>query len=211
MALSDMYQVTHKMTQQGQTILSVYHAERASAAEEAQEINDAFANSILPILKLQQVTTIVSVEVTSFNLATTTDFHTQDLSGNDGLRAAAASPTFISGAVRFPTLDRAVRSGHKRFCGMAELDYTDGVLSATAIGLLEDVADALIANWLANVDSHIVCSYAIIKRVCDETDPITGKCTKYRLPETDGELVFYEPTSRLVNSDVSSQVSRKVF
>jgi len=210
MALDDLYQITHKYEAFGTSMHNVYHAERANPTEFAQEINDAFANSILPIIRLLQTTAFNNVEQVCFNLGDPTDFHTQTLAAA-GLRAIGNDePSFVSGGVRFPTLNRAVHSGQKRFAGLTETDIGAGVLVAGAITLLANIADALIANWLASADAHHVCNYVIIKRVCETTDPVTGKCLEYRLPELLETPVFYTPTARVVNTLATSQVSRKM-
>lgn len=209
--MTDMYQIVHNMTQDGEKFLNVYHAERANGGELAQDVADAFANSVWAEIRDQQVDSIINIDLVVFNLGTETDFHTQSLSASAGSRAVADSPSFIAGGIRFPSLNRSIRSGSKRFAGMAESDYTDGVLVAAANTLLVDIATAMLGDWLATSDSHIVANYVIIKRVCDATDPVTGECLKYRLPETEGELKFYTPIGSVVNQEITSQVSRKKF
>lgn len=211
MALDDLYQLTHIFTAYGVTMNNAYHAERANPGETAQDVNDAFVNSILPTIRLLQPDTFTNVEVICFSLGDDTDFHTQAI-GNAGLRVSAAdSPSFLAAAVKFPTRIRGVHSGQKRFAGLMEADVSFGTLIAGTQILVQNIADDLIADWLASADSHVVCNYVIIQRVCDEVDPITGKCLKYRLPE-DAEIpVAYTPTTHVLNVNVSSQVSRKQY
>lgn len=210
MALDDLFQLTHKYAAFGKNMHNVYHVERANAGEVAQDVNDAFANSILPVIRLLQPSAFNNIELVTFNLGDETDFHTQTISA-PGLRAGTTNePSFVAAGVRFPTLNRAVHSGQKRFAGLMEFDITDGVIEAVAIGLVEDIADVLIANWLASADSHHVGNYVIIERVCETVDPVTGKCTEYRLPEDAETPVYYTPTARVVNPNASSQVSRKM-
>lgn len=211
MAIVDMYQIVHDMTYLGQTVLSVYHAERANAGETAGSISDGFQNSILPIIRLLQNDAVTNNELRIFNLGSPTDFGAFTLSGSAGVRTGANSASFLAASQRFNTLNRLVRSGQKRYAGLLETDYFDGVLGGSTVTLVDDIGDVLVADWLSSIDSHVICSYAILKRVCETTDPVTGKCLEYRLPETDGELVFYIPQSFLTNPEVSSQVSRKVF
>lgn len=211
MAITDIYEIVHRMTVQNKKMVTVFHVERSSGVETAGSISDAFQNSILPIIRLLQNTGVTNDEIFVFNLGTTTDFGTFTLSAAAGLRAGAFSPTFISGAIRFPSLDRDIRSGHKRFNGMLESDYTTGVIIAASLVLLDNIGDAMIGGWLSSVDSHLVCEYIIVKRVCETTDPVTGKCLEYRLPKIESELKFYEPNSRITNPEIASQVSRKVF
>lgn len=210
MALADVFQLTHNMTWQGKSLANMYHVFRANSGEQAQSINDSFANSILPIIRLWQSDSLNNVDIVCFNLDDEEDFHTQSIAAA-GFRAVTNSPSFVSPAIKFPSLNRLIRAGQKRHAGSGEGDYTSGSLVAAAVTLLENIGDAMIGNWLASADSHIVGNYIILQRVCDEVDPVTGKCLKYRLPETDGELKFYQPTARIVNTEISSQVSRKVF
>lgn len=211
MALIDLFQLVHTYQAFGVNCANIFHAERANAGEGAQAINDAYANSILPIYRLLQSDAYLNTSLTTFNLGDPLDFHTQDLAAAAGFRVGEDAPSFVSAGVRFPTLNRLVRSGQKRFAGILESDMFEGVLSAAAQTLVNNVADALIANWLASSDSHHVCNYVIVKRECEEVDPVTGKCVKYRLPEPPETPVFYTPNARQLNLDVTSQVSRKVF
>ncbi len=211
MALDDTFQVVHNHTLFGVDMVNVYHALRANSGEDAQAVADAFANTVLNDVRQWQSEDVVNTDLICFNLGDETDFHTQDLAALPGLKAGVDSPSFVAGALRFPSLNRQIRSGHKRFAGALETDYTNGELVAGAIVLLEDIGDSLIGNWLATSDSHIVANFIIVQRVCDEVDPATGRCLKYRLPEVDGELKFYQPNTRLVKTAITSQVSRKTF
>ncbi len=211
MPINDMYQITHDMTQFGQSQLNVYHVQRNNSGETAGSISDAFQNSILPILRLFQSNTVVSNELRIFNLGVSTDFGTFTLGGALGLRVGSDNPTFLAVTMRFPSRDRDIKAGHKRMGGSLESDIVDGVIDAPTQTLMTNIGNALIANWLASSDSHNVCSYAIIKRHCETVDPVTGECIEYRLPKLDGELFFYLPNAFVNNTDISSQVSRKVF
>lgn len=205
----DIYEIVHRATFLGRPLLNVYHVERDNTAENAATISDAFQNSILPTLRAFQLTDVVNIDTLVFNLGTSTDFGTFTLAAATGNRALVASPRFVGPGIRFPSTDRAIRSGFKRFGGGSEIDYTDGVLTAAALSLMDDTGTVLVADWLATSDSHVVCNYVIIGRVCKTLDPVTGKCLQYRLPETDAELKFYTPQTSVTQTDVTSQTSRK--
>lgn len=211
MALTDVYQLTHNYVAFGEPMANIYHAFRDNSGETAQDINDAFVNSIMPDIELLWTLAFTSVDLVCFNLGDPTDFHTQSGAGLDGARAGANEPTFVAAGVRFPSLNRLIRSGHKRFGGLIETDITDGAIIAGTVTLVENIADALIGDWLASSDSHVVANFIILKRVCEEEDPITEKCLKYRLPEPPDVPLFFQPTSRVVNTLATSQVSRKTF
>lgn len=209
MALDDMFEIVHDCTLFNKPVLNVYHVLRANSGETSGAISDAFQNSILPTIRLYQVDDVVNNELRIFNLGTSTDFGAFTLAAATGLRTGLPSPRFIAPGMRFPSRDRDIRSGFKRYAGGSEADYADGVLDATALGLINDIGDDLLGNWLASSDSHIVCNFVIIRRVCKTFAPDGETCLIYRLPELDSELEFYQPTTRLTNTDISSQVSRK--
>lgn len=211
MALIDLFQLTHKFTAFGVSMHNAYHAERANPGETAQDVNDAWVFTILPIIRLLQTVTFTNVEVVCFNLGDDTDFHTQAI-GNAGLRAAASdSPSFLAAAVKFPSLIRGVHAGQKRFAGLQESDINSGNIIVGSQPLVTNIADALIADWLASADSHVVGNYVIIQRVCDSVPPPGEPCPQYRLPEGAEIPVFYTPNTHVLNTEVSSQVSRKMF
>lgn len=211
MALDDMFQLVHNQTLFGKKLNNVYHAIRTNSGESAQQVADSFVATIINDIRLYQNNEVANIDVVAFSLGDPEDFFTQDLAGLAGFRDGLNSPSFVSGAIRFPSLNRLIRSGHKRFAGALESDYDDGALGAGATVLLEDIGDVLIGDWLASSDSHHVANFVIIKRVCDEIEPVTEKCLQYRLPESEAELKFYQPTVRLVKADITSQVSRKTF
>lgn len=211
MALIDVFQLTHNYSAFGEPMANIYHALRENSGETAQDINDAFVNTVMPAIELLWTQAYTSIDLVCFNLGDPEDFHTQSGAGLDGTRVGANEPTFVAAGVRFPSLNRNIRSGHKRFGGMMEADVDNGDLIPATVTLVEDIADDLIGDWLASSDSHHVANYIILKRVCDEVDPVTEECLKYRLPEDLEVPVFYIPTSRVVNSSVTSQVSRKTF
>lgn len=211
MALDDLYQTTHKFAAFGVTMHNVYHSERVNPGETAQDINDAFAFSIRPHIRALQPTFFTNIELVTFSLGDSQDFHTQAIA-DAGLRVVIdASPSFVAAGVRFPTRDRDVHAGQKRFAGLVEADIQTGVIIAATLVLVQDIADALLLPWLASSDSHQVANYVIIKRVCDEVDPVSGDCLQYRLPKDAETPVYYQPNSSVLNSDATSQVSRKTF
>lgn len=211
MALIDMFELVHDMTYYGRNMVSVYHAMRLNAGEEWNDIANAWANRVLPALVNLQSDSLVNNEVRVFNLGDPEDFGTFSLAGEFGDRLGGKSPSFVAAAIRFPSLNRDVRSGQKRFPGLLESDYTAGSLTAAALALIDEVGDRIIGTWTSPVDAHDVAEFVIIKRVCKTEDPVTGKCLQYRLPEVNEELIFYQPTTHIDNDEVSSQTSRKVF
>lgn len=209
MALNDMYNIVHDMTNLGQSTLNVYQVERTSAVESAGSISDGFQNSILPVLRAFQSSSVINNELRIFNLGESTDFGTFSIGAAAGFRVGADPPAFTAAELKFPSLDRAVRTGFKRYAGLLEADDTDGVLGGTVLALLNTLGTAIIAPWLSSIDSHAICNFVIIKRVCDVVPPPGEPCPQYRLPETGDPLVFYQPNSRIALTSTRSQVSRR--
>lgn len=205
-----MYDIVHDMTLRGQNVLNAYQVERANAGEGAGSISDAFQNSILPIVRLWQNDNVVNNEIRIRNLGDPLDFGTFTLAAAAGLRVGATSPSFVSGGIKFNRLRSDMKSGFKRFAGAEEGDYVEGVLSAAALVLLTNMGNAIIGNWLSSIDSHIVCNYVIIKRICTTTPPPGDPCPSYRLPTPTDTLTFYTPSSFVNSTNIRSQVSRRV-
>lgn len=210
MAITDLYNIVHDMTLQGQNVLNVYQAERTSGIEAAATISDGFQTSVLPSIRALQHASVVNNELRIFNLGTSTDFGTFTLGGAVGLRAGAPSPSFLAGELRFPSRDRAIRNGYKRYRGIIEEDYTAGLLLAPAIALLDAIGAALIGDWLSSIDSHAVGNFIIVKRVCDTTPPEGEPCPAYRLPEPPEVPQFYTPNMVSTVLSARSQVSSRV-
>lgn len=208
--LNDLYEIVYDGVWLGQKILNVFHVERTTPVETAGSISDAFQNSILPILRLAQEDTYTSNELRIKNLGDPTDFGVFSLSAALGLRPGEGTPPFVSAEIRFARRRNDMRNGYKRFAGWLESDMFEGVFAAAALVLLDNIGDAMIADWLSSVDSHVVCNYIIIKRVCETTDPATGKCLQYRLPKDPEVPVFYKPIEHLDFVSARSQVSRRV-
>lgn len=210
MALTDLFNIVHDMSLFGQNVLNVYQVERANAGEQSANIADAFQFSILPDVRAAQSASVIHNELRIFNLGTSTDFGTFTLGAAVGLRAGTRLQSFSSGGIKFPSRDRALRSGFKRYCGMLETDDVDNALSAAYIALLDTLGGVIVGNWLASADSHHVCNYIIVKRVCIITPPVGDPCPQYRLPETGDPLVTSTPNQSITQLNTRSQVSRRV-
>ncbi len=209
MALADLYNIVHDMSYLGGTSLNVYQVERTTGIETAGSISDAFQNSILPTLRLWQNAAQVNNELRIFNLGVSTDFGVFPLSGALGLRAGGRAPRFTAGEIKFPSRDRDVRTGFKRFSGLQEADDLDGVLVGAAVTLLDNIGAVMIANWLSSIDAHAVCNFVIIKRVCTTVPVPPAPCPQFRLPEIGDPLVLYTPNQAVTIPTTRSQVSRR--
>lgn len=139
------------------------------------------------------------------NLGLLTDFLEQGVPGEGSGSSESSLPphSAVNYALKLNT--RAVRPGSKRFSGVPEDAQTNGVISDAAyivsIAALEIKLSDVVASGSATFTP------VVIKRIRIEPD-VDHPNVRYRLPETDGELVFGTVTAALVNLLVSHQVSR---
>lgn len=210
MALIDMYEILHNYTVGATNYLNVYQVERANAGELAGTINVGFLDQVLPIVRLFQDTAVDNKNTVIRNLGDSLDFGEFNLSPAPGLRTGVETADFLAGGVKFPRLRSDMKSGFKRYGPLNEGDTDGNNLVPATVTLLNNIGAACVADWTDPGDSHVICRFVIIKRICTITPPVGEPCPQYRLPETDGELLFYTPSQGVALSTVRSQVSRRV-
>ncbi len=208
MALVDIYQVTQLASMNNRPANNVYHVERLDPGFDATNINQAFIDS-LQVSQLALQNPVLSVsELQCFSLGNSVDFENLPQVGKVGTRLGSQAAQFIAFAFRFPTLDRDIRSGRKRFGGASEEISSGNDLAPAFITDMNTHGANMIANWEeASAPGVGVCRFVIVKRIL-VINPVTG-AESYRLPETDGELQFYAPTAFISNVTLRSQNSRK--
>lgn len=210
MALIDMYEVLHKHHIGTTQLLNVYQALRANSGETAGSVSDAFQNDILPVIRLFQDSQVINDSLEIRNLDDPTDFGSFSLSAALGLRGGIETSDFLAGSVKFPRLRSDMKAGFKRYGPINEADMDGNDMLAATVTLLSNIGAALVADWKSSIDAHVVANFVIIKRICDTTPPPGDPCPQYRLPETDLELVFYQPAQGIGMTTVRSQVSRRI-
>ncbi len=210
MPLSDIYQITALGSYRNSASNNVWHVEKLDAGSVSADINTAFVDSLTVDQLALQAPPFEMEELQTFNLGTPTDFATLGLTGKIGTRAGAAAAELLAFAFRFPTLNRDIRSGRKRFGGVADEISTGGDIAAAFITDMNTFGASIIADWeKASAPGTSVCRYIVVKRI-KVVNPVTGAIS-YRLPETDSELLFYAPTSSISDNTMRSQNSRKVL
>lgn len=202
MALADVFEIRMAGNTLGSPWNMVFHGYRTAGNYNAQAVLDAFGDgpffNLLPALP--DSCHVITLEAKS--LGNPLDFYSVATPNSDGARAGDTLGPFVAPTIRFTRKRTDMHHGYKRLPGVLEADQTNGVLGAPLIALIEDFADSLIGGWEDNSAPGVtVANYVIVKRVLD--------AGKYRLPETDGELVYYAPDNYVVVVNVSSQVSRK--
>lgn len=207
MALIDLYELVVKTVTLGETALNVYHALRPTASFDAAQVAQAFVDSTIAEQKVFTNATVTFEDVTVTSLGDPTDFAIHNLGSAPGLGGGEALPCHDCYKVQFLRKRTDMRHGWKRLPGVGELNQIGGVPFSSTVTTINTWAAALMANWEEAASPGIqVANFVIVKRV-KYVDPIDGK-TKYRMPETDGELITYQPDSNQVGN-VSTQSTRK--
>lgn len=106
-----------------------------------------------------------------------------------------AMPSFVAAGVKFNVANRLTRPGSKRVPGQFETDVVQNVLTATYRDLVQDWADEMLSGftWLVQLDTVSVEPGVYGAVLGDRVNP-----------------VFNPFTGAQVNSNVTSQVSRKL-
>lgn len=213
LAVGDVYEVTDVQTLYEQEVLNVYFYQQQAAfvplsGTTAQALADEWVETILPVIAAVQNTDLTHVEVRVRNLFDDTDQGVAvagvagQYAGTNGLS------TFAAAGLTLNTDNAAVRPGSKRIAGLVEEQQSDGVIvESTAIGLLDDIAEALAAPITGGlIITDDIMFPIVVKRVRSGSPG----AYEYRLPENSGELVFGLVIEALVKLIVTSQVSRKI-
>lgn len=211
MALADIYELKDEMFVNGQSMLNIYHVERASPLVSAADINNAFTADILPgVLSLQHPAT-QHTGLTCMSLGNPIDFdilpYAPPIIGTRLGSEALAS--YAAVGLRFPRERLDMRHGRKRYFGGLEADAQGDEWTGAFQTEAQGVANDLIATWTSGQEAGVpVCNFVIVKRI-KYTTP--GGGTAWRLPNSDAELVFYRPLTALVEKTVRTQGTRKIY
>jgi len=210
MALTDIYQLTALGTYQAKPANNVWHVERLGTGFSATDVNQAFNDHVRADQLALQQPGLEITELKTFNLGVPTDFENLPLTGAIGTRAGTRAAQFVAFAFRFPTTNRDIRSGRKRFGGAAEDIATGEDIAAAFITDMNTLGASIIDPWeTAAAPGVDVCRYVVLKRV-KVVDPVTGAVT-YRLPETDAELKFFAPVASISQNTLRTQNTRKAL
>lgn len=209
MGISDIYQVIDKQVFGTTSVNNIYQVERDNAAITASVIAEAFEDRVItPLLPLQDGAlshTVIEVQ----NLGDPTDFATRIPAPNVGTRVGEPFASFVAAAIQFNRTRTDIKNGQKRFVVGVETDADGNNWLAAFVTSMETVRDPILALWFTDaLPAAPVCNFIVVKRICT-VQPPPDPCLSFRLPETDAELLFYNPTTGIVRSVIRSQVSRK--
>lgn len=208
MPYDQLYEVRLECSFLNQQVINVFHGETLDPGFEAQHIMEAFVDTILPLWQSATTVSFIFERLYIYRLSDPTDFNDTYFTGIHGVDATSAqnAAPFLAVAVRFPRQRTDMRHGWKRFAGLNEGQFQNGVITAATIANFEDLTDALINPWVNGVVETF--RYAVVKRVLYHPGGDPDK-DAYRLPESAGEYVSYFPNQRIIQEELSSQNSRK--
>lgn len=202
MALADVYEVRMWGNVLNSNWNLVFHALRASGAYDAEDVMNAASQTWLDELAACMSSDATFEGISAKSLGNPLDFAEYGYTATAGGKGSDCFSPFAAFTIRFTRKRTDMHHGYKRIAGVSEADVADGVVAAGQETLLGAFAAAVMANWeLSASPGTAVANYIVVKRVLD--------AGTYRMPATDGELVYYQPSSAVVSHYISSQNSRK--
>lgn len=185
-------------------MLNVFYYLVSGSSGSATECRAEFRDYFLPIVKTALSTNVAFTDIWARNLFDPTDFSYQPLSPVVTCDLTGETlPEHDAVAFSSNRNDLRIRAGRKRFSGIPETQQQSGALVPAYQTILLDVASAL-----GHLLDGSMCSYVpvIVMRIKEGTAPnIT-----YRLPESQGELVYSIADAWTFNVRVTTQNTRKV-
>jgi len=202
---ASLIEVSLEMLADNQQTMNVYQYRVSSytGSAGAPEIAEAWWNHVLTTYRALVVTTTTRIfnEVTVRELnAPTGALATWGIPAaeEDGTRSAGSLgsflATFMAVGVRLNVGTRVTRPGQKRIWGLTEGDVAGNNISATYIGLVEDLMDVALSTITLGAPAALVELTPIVCRK-DSTGAVTAS---------------QDVMSYTINPLVTSQVSRKV-
>lgn len=207
MALNTFYQVRDIQELDGKTIENVYYFNHVDGDGDATTLAVGFEAEFLPFVLAVQVAYVQHVGISVINLGDLADFQDLPLLSNGTYSGDDHLPTFNAIGYTYKLDTRAVRGGSKRITGIAEPATTKDVITAASLlAAMESLRTAMFADMVLSADTF---RPVVIGRVREEVVGTVPQQYKYRLPRTDGELVWANVRNCLTSPTITSQVSRK--
>lgn len=142
--MGDTYLLKDKYVYQGEDMQNSYYYEVISGSGTAQDLNETFAGTILPLIVAVQHTGATHGSLESYNLSDPEDFHVETLTtGNQGEVAGEGMPKWDAYKFKVARATRAVRNGAKRIGGLPESGIANGAASGTLLTDLEALAEGM--------------------------------------------------------------------
>lgn len=202
MAITDVYELRVSGTVNSEAFNLVFHALRVSGSFVAADVADACKDTALPDIIGMTSTSTIWETITAKNLGDPVDFAELSLGSTAGSQVGDTLGPFVAVVFHFPRLRSDMHHGYKRIPGVIETGQNNGVISGAYLTGWQAAAADVIRDWENLTAPGIpIANYIIVKRVLD--------AGVYRLPQTTGELIYYQPSSVVVRTNLSTQNSRK--
>lgn len=211
-AIGDVIELVHEQTYLGQQVNNVFYFQNNDAAGTLTTLATWFETNVVPKTKTIQNDLVTHVNLRLRNLFLDAETHEEPLTGT-GAKVSGLEelPSYIAQSVRFDHVQGGLRPGFKRWTGMLETQIENGLLRAGNVTELETLAAELIQPPTTPNTGWVP---VIVQRICETPNPdpeATPSCLKYRLPESQAELITGVPTSFEASPQPTSQNSRKFY
>lgn len=208
MAINDIFELVDEQSQAGQTINNVYYFQATDALIQALQVAEWYRDNFLPSLAAEQDDNLSHFNIRVRNLFNAADLAEVAVAVSGGIIQTEELPEFIAISCRFDHNLGGTRPGGKRWGGQPEVGQDEGVWTAAKAAAMQAIGDLLV-NPLAPAVSM---NHVIVDRVCDEFDPANpARCIRWRLPENQGEANTGEVNLATVQTQVTTQNSRKWY
>lgn len=208
----DVIELVHEQTYLGQQVNNIYYFEAAVADASMSGLAAWFEINVLPDIKNIQTELVTHVALRLRNLFNLAETYEEPLTGTGAQTAGLLElPAFMAATFRLDHTTGSIRSGFKRYSGLNEGQLEDAVLTATFTGSLGAIAANLVNP---PVDANPDWAHVIVKRVCDELNPVAGavpSCLRYVLPRSQAEKDVAYPISYEVYAQPTTQNTRKWY
>jgi len=191
MASGDHYEILDFQELQGQECLNVYVYQATGSDVNAVNVKTVFNDGVAVHMLDLQNEHITHTHIQVINLDDPTDF-SDTVVEEAGNVSGDCLPPYDAFAIRFVRTSREVRHAHKRIAGVSESAQAQGTLNSGTITNLEAIA-AFIAGPIVSSDPAITLTFKI-----------------WRRPTLSAPQQFFDIGSYVVNTNVSTQVSRKI-
>lgn len=187
-AVGDVYQVLVRATRGGgvNQILNVFFYRMVQAGLGAAELGNQFHLIVYGDMRDCLGTGYNGERIEVANLFDPTDFDVVDTSGENGLLAGTMMPSFVCSSFQCIRKRLDMRHGWKRLGPITEEVCTGDTYTAAYELACDDLRDRM--GYTLQEAAADAFEPVIVKRIKEE--PVPGKFT-YRLPENQGELVYY--------------------
>lgn len=209
MALNTIYQLRARQTwgTGGKEQESVFFFDHTAGTGASADLAAIWGTVIGAALNALQTSIMKNYSVDVINMGDFSDFAYVPWFGTGSVTDQTLPPYAALGyTMKLNT--RAVRHGSKRFSGIPEGAGNDGVITESGyITKVETMRAALEGELTDAGDTWLPI---VVKRV---KEPVVGTVPlqyTYRLPETDGELVYGEIVSVLNSLNLTHQTSREL-